>query len=104
MSQPELIPLAEQEAWAEALRGVPHGYHHTWEYAHAMHLTTGDPTFLYVLDDPAGRIACPLVERRRGGHLDVATPSGLSGFVGIRSWSEFSGRWAEFAHERGYVN
>jgi hypothetical protein len=68
-----------------------------------MHLTTGKPTFLYVLDFPAGRIVCPLVEREFNGYLDVATPSGLSGFVGIGPWSEIARKWSDFVRERGYV-
>lgn len=104
MAHVELIPLQAQDTWGEALRGIPHSFHHTWDYAHAMHRTTGYPTFLYCVRDATARIACPLVEREFAGYVDVATPSGLSGFVGTGSWSQFASHWQDFVHTREYVS
>ena len=104
MAEQELISVRAGSAWTEALRDLPHAFHHTWEYAHAMHLTTGYPTFLYHLRDGSKRLVCPLVERSFGGHVDIATPSGLSGFAGTIDWARAAPYWAEFARERSYVS
>ena len=104
MAQLDLIPLAAAEAWNDALNGIPHGFHHTHDFAYAMHLTTGYPTFLLSVRDGETRMACPLVEREFAGHVDVATPSGLSGFVGTAAWSWFAPHWSDFVRERGYVS
>jgi hypothetical protein len=104
MTQHELIPMQEGTAWAEALQELPHAFHHTREYAYAMHLTTGYPTFLYHLRDGSKRLVCPLVERPFGEHVDIATPSGLSGLAGTMDWARAASHWAEFVQERGYVS
>ena len=104
MAHQELIPLEAREAWEEALHGIPHGFHHTWEYAWAMRLTTGHTTLLYLWTEGEARLACPLIERPFGAYVDVATPSGLSGFVGSACWSRVAPRWNELARARGYVS
>jgi hypothetical protein len=101
--QRDLIPLEAGPAWDEALDAIPHGFHHTRAFANAMHLTTGYPTFLLSIRDGATRMVCPLVERELAGHVDVATPSGLSGFVGTGEWSRFAPLWHRFVRDRGYV-
>ena len=103
MARGELIPLDNREAWAKALSGIPHAFQHTAEYSHAMRLTSGYETFLYSFRDGATRLACPLVERDFRGYVDVATPSGLSGFVGTGSWADCACDWDELARERGWV-
>lgn len=104
MPDEELIPLAEQDRWEAVLDGMPHGFHHTWEHAYAAHLTTGHRTFLYAWRGAGMRIACPLVERDISGHVDIATPAGLTGFVGEGTWSEFAPNWSRFVASRGYVS
>src|SRR3712207_2334138 len=76
------IPLAERDRWRVALEDVPHGFTHTWEHCHAMHLTFGAPTYLYRLDCDGVSVVCPFIERRSRGAVDVATPPGISGFTG----------------------
>ena len=39
MSAVELVGLGEPDRWREALRGIPHGFAHTWESCHAHHST-----------------------------------------------------------------
>jgi hypothetical protein len=104
MSRHELIPVGAPEAWNRALRDLPHAFQHTWEYAYAMHVSTGYPTFLFHLRDGDLRLACPLVERAVGEHVDIATPSGLSGLLAKGDWSDLAPHWDEFVRERGYVS
>lgn len=104
MADHVLVSLPERQAWTDALCGLEHGFQHTWDFAYAMHLTTGYRTFLYCFDDGESRLACPLVERPIDGVLDVATPSGLAGFVGFGAWSRFEAHWHRFVRDRGYVS
>jgi hypothetical protein len=103
VSYDPFVPLEERDAWDQALQGISHGFHHTWEFAYAMHLTTRFPSFLYSLCNTEGRVVCPIVEREAGGFVDIATPSSLSGFVGSGSWVEFVPHWSAFVQEREYV-
>jgi hypothetical protein len=104
MPHQELIPLGARGEWAAALQGIPHGFHHTWEHCKAWHVTTGYRTFLYCFRDRGTRMLCPLVERELAGYIDIATPSGLAGFVGTGSWSRFAPHWSAFVREQGYVS
>lgn len=104
VAQLDLIPLEARQAWNEALDGIPHSFHHTQDFAYAMHLTTGYPTFLLLVRDGETRLVCPLVEREFAGYVDVATPSGLSGFAGTGRWSRFAPPWNDFVHDRRYVS
>lgn len=103
MSCNPLIPLEDRDSWGQALKDISHSFHHTWEFAHAMHLTTRATSFLYHLRNTRGGVACPIVERETGDYVDIATPSGLSGFVGSASWAEFVPHWSAFVRKRGYV-
>lgn len=98
------IPLADRARWEASLDGVPHDVGHTWRYCDALARTFDAPTFLYVFRDGDVRIVCPLWEREIGGHRDVATPPGLSGFVGTAPHPAFATHWTAFAAERGWVS
>lgn len=99
-----LIPLDEPDQWRDALVGIKHSFCHTWEHCYAMHLTTGDKTFLYTFEKDGVRIVCPIIEREIEGYTDIAKPFGFSGFVGTDKHPEFSKHWKEFALERGYIS
>jgi hypothetical protein len=102
----DIIGIDDPTGWRRALTGIPHGFNHTWEYCHAVTLTSGLRTFLYSFANDDARIVCPLSEREFGGHVDLVTPGGFSGFVGNRSCVEFSRHWNEFAAGRyvcGYI-
>ena len=94
--QQRLIPLENRLDWQRALTGIPHAFAHTWESCHAMHLSTGYPTFLYVGEKGEDRVLCPLAERHFSGYVDIVTPYGFGGFVGqadentLASWRDFS--------------
>lgn len=105
MSRPRhhRIPLDRPEDWDAALAGLPHAFAHTWASAHAMHLTTGLETYLYCFEAADVRIVCPVAERTLGGHVDIVTPYGFSGFVGTRGYPDFPRHWHEFARAQGYV-
>jgi hypothetical protein len=98
----ELIPLAARDDWLAALRGVPHGPAHTWGFCRAAAVTSGLATWLYVHDDGAARVICPLSERWFEGRADVVTPYGFGGFAGAAP-EGFAEAWARFARSRGWV-
>jgi hypothetical protein len=68
-----------------------------------MHLTTGFTTYLYSFVEAGTRIVCPIAERRYGGHVDIVTPYGFSGFTGDRECPDFPRHWRRFVADRGYV-
>lgn len=103
MLRERYIPLADADAWREALRGLPHGFFHTWESCAAMHLSTGAATFLYSLESGIHRTVCPFFERTYGGHVDIATPYGFSGFVGDLAYGHVSNSWRSSASSRSYT-
>jgi hypothetical protein len=97
------IPLESRERWDEAVGGVPHAIAHTWGYGHAMQLSSALPTYLYHFDPGAGRVVCPLAERRFQGYPDIVTPYGFGGFAGVGACPDFPERWLEFVTGQGYV-
>ena len=100
---PSLIPLSARDAWSSALIGLDHAFAHTWASCHAMHLTTGWPTFLYVFQSADATFVCPFAERTYEDAIDVVTPYGFSGFVGNGPVAGVLDAWYEFAREREYV-
>ncbi|MGY1670992.1 hypothetical protein [Geodermatophilus sp. SYSU D00710] len=98
-----LIPLEDRNAWERALHGIPHAFGHTWANCRAMQLTTGWPTFLYTWEAGSARVVCAVAERGEEGLVDVVTPYGFGGFVGIGAMTGMLKDWDEFARERGYV-
>ncbi len=105
MSAPgaRLVALDDPEGWRAALRGVPHAFAHTRASCHAMHLTTGWPTFLAVLEDGGDRVVCPVAERPWGEHVDAVTPYGFGGFAGRAASTAFLDGWRALARRRGWV-
>jgi hypothetical protein len=97
------IPLTAESEWAAALDGIPHAFAHTWESCHALWLTTAAPTYLYVWESDGGRVVCPFSERRFQGYVDVFTPYGFSGFVGVGDHFGVARSWHDFARQQGYV-
>ena len=104
MVREELIGLDDPARWAAVLASLPHGWAHSWENCHAQHLTTGYPTFLYCAHNSRVTVACPIAERAIEEHVDIATASGFSGFVGNGAWPGFAAHFREFARRRGYVS
>jgi len=97
------ISLDHPVAWRNALKGIKHGYAHTWDNCYAMHLTTGFPTYLYSFENDSARILCPIAERKYGNHVDIVTPFGYSGFIGNQPCSDFPNYWKDFVERKGYV-
>jgi hypothetical protein len=98
-----LIPLAERDAWKNALGRIDHAFAHTWESCYAMQLTTGWPTYLSVFESAAATFVCPIAERGYDGEVDIVTPYGFSGFVGNGPATAVLDAWHELARERRYV-
>jgi len=99
----ECVPLEAPQDWRSRLEGLRHGFAHTWESCFAMYLTSRAPTYLYCLSSPMGRAVCPLSERSSGGHTDIVTPYGFSGFTAAGTSFDPTTYLAEFAGTRGYV-
>ena len=104
MTDHPLIPLSDREGWETALADVPHGFHHTWDFAQMTWLTTGYTTYLHTLAVGDGRSVCAFVERPVGDQADVASVSGFSGFAGTASAATIERHWNELAAERGWVS
>lgn len=98
-----LIPLSDRNGWGRALEGIPHAFAHTWASCSAMHLTTGWPTFLWTWERGGSRAVCAVAERGRLGQVDVVTPFGFGGIVGIDVGPSVLESWSSFARERDYV-
>jgi hypothetical protein len=98
-----LIPLTDKESWQEALRGIPHGLAHTWDWCHAVEKTHGLPAYLYAFELDSVRIVSPIIERDFNGFVDITTPHGFSGFTGTGVCNEFAQMWVEFARTRNWV-
>jgi hypothetical protein len=103
MSSHRRIPLDARSEWGHALEDMPHGFAHTWAHCHAIHLTTGLPTYLYCFERDGARVVCPLSERRYRGQADIVTPYGFNGFTGTGNCHRFTEDWAEFVTGEGYV-
>jgi hypothetical protein len=103
MSRAWYLPLEDDRAWNDALEGVPHSYAHTRSYCHAMHLTTGYDSYLFVYERDGLRVVCPFAERTYEGFTDIVTPGGISGFTGAAGCPEVQELWAAFVGDRGYV-
>lgn len=99
----EVISIDQPAAWAAALEGLPHGFHHTWAACSAAQLNTGRPTYLYCAELGGTRVVCPFAERMRLGALDLVTPGGISGFAATGPAPGFAARWRDFALRRGAV-
>lgn len=97
------ISLSNPIQWKAALQGVPHAFAHTWENCHAMHLSSGYPTQLYVCEDNGVRVVCPIAEREFRGKKDLVTPYGFSGFTGNGVLPNLQQHWKSFAQDKGYV-
>jgi len=85
------------------LIGIPHAFAHTWENCYAMHLSTGNKTYLYTFELDGTRIVCPVSERQFRGKIDIVTPYGFSGFTGSKPLPGFSEYFRKFAANKGYV-
>lgn len=103
MPRESRIPLTAPSEWRDALDGIKHSFPHTWENAYAMHLATGNETYLYSFEADDVRIVCPIAERVFDGHTDIVTPYGLSGFAGMGVYQTFPDHWRQFARQQGYV-
>ena len=97
------IPLESPGEWKDAQKDISHSFYHTWENCHAMNLTTGYKTYLYVFEKENVKIICPVAEREYNGYVDITTPYGFSGFAGNRDFPDFINYWTEFAVKKNYI-
>jgi hypothetical protein len=98
-----LVPTSDPVSWQRALAGLPHAFGHTWESCRAMELTTGYETHLVEFRAGSARAVCPIARRPVGETIDLATPLGYSGFVGVGECSDFPEQWRRFARSLGAV-
>src|SRR3990167_4790594 len=101
----EFIPLANQAAWEQALKIVPHTYAHTYWYNFAIHGASGGKIFLYVGKSCGFQIIAPFVFRRPTPEdpIDITTPYGYSGFACIGENKEFPNEWKNFVQKNNIV-
>jgi len=99
----ELISLSSPELWKSRLKELPHQFGHTWEHCQAMHLSTGQPTYLYYFKVAGHTILCPISERTYQGHTDIVTPYGFNGFITNGDYQLFNIHWKKFMKSKGYV-
>jgi len=97
-----MIPADSQE-WDDVIKDFRHSFAYTRDSCHAMSLTSGYKTFLYVFEKDGIRIVCPVAERDFNGYKDIVTPYGFSGFTGTGNHPEFKNYWKEFVKEKNYV-
>lgn len=99
-----LIPTSDPDGWRDALDGLPHAFAHSWESCRAMELTTGHETHLVELRAGSARAVCPVARRPIGDAVDLVTPLGYSGFVGVGTCPDFPARWRRLARSLGAVS
>jgi Acetyltransferase (GNAT) domain len=98
-----LVPLDDRRGWESALEGVPHSFAHTWDNCHAIAGSSGHVTYLYSYQWADATIVSPLSERPIAAYVDIVTPYGFSGFVGVGDCPSFAAEWWRFAERQGYV-
>lgn len=103
MIDEQLITLDRPSDWKQTLKDIKHGFAHTWENCQAMFLTKGFPTYLYSIKIGDTHIVCPISERTYGGHTDIFTPYGFSGFISNKPCPEFLAYWKKFVESRNYI-
>lgn len=103
LSEHTRIGLDDRAGWQAALRDIPHGFAHTWEWCRAMAASSEGATFLYEYRHGDTRVVCPLSERSWQGTIDIVTPYGFSGFAGNGDCPGFAEAFHAFARQRGYV-
>lgn len=97
-----LIPV-ESTDWDDVIKDIGHSFAHTRESCHAMSITTGYKSSLYLFEKDGIRIICPVAEREFTDYKDIVTPYGFSGFTGTGIHPEFINYWNEFVKEKNYV-
>jgi serine/alanine adding enzyme len=97
----ELIPVEDRERWlaAHARDGLPT---QSWGYAHGL-AAAGRAPVLAVVEAGGARMLLPFVERDWHGHVDIATPLGLSGASFSAASPAPLALWREYAAGRGWV-
>ncbi len=103
-----LIGLDEPELWRAALATVPHAIAHDLAFRTALDSGRDDAkSFLFVAENGHGKAVCPILERPltqpSRSCVDIATPYGFGGFVGVGDLSGLDQAWRDFAKARGYV-
>ncbi|PWU08275.1 MAG: hypothetical protein C5B51_08110 [Terriglobia bacterium] len=102
-SYDRLIPLSQELDWHNALQGLPHAIGHTWDFWQAVHLTSGQDIYLYLLEEGDVRLICPFAERAYRESRDIVSLPGLSGFTGNGFSPVVMDRWTTWAREQRYV-
>jgi hypothetical protein len=98
--QVAILHLRDRSAWeaAHRLGGLPG---QSWTYAASLALS-GFDLRLAIAESDEGRLLLPFVERSWRGHVDIATPSGLSG-ASVQGSSRIWHGWRAYAREQGWI-
>ncbi|MDQ2974208.1 MAG: hypothetical protein M3R69_02210 [Acidobacteriota bacterium] len=98
-----LISLANAEDWEIAVSRVPHGPAHTHWYNAALAASIEDEIVLFEYASGEDRAVCPIVQRRYGKSVDVATPYGFGGFTSHGQCSGLPDEFRRLAIEQRWV-
>jgi hypothetical protein len=98
-----LLSLANPEEWAATISRMPHGPGHTHWYNAALSASTDDQIVLFDYGDGENRAACPLLLRRYGDSVDIATPYGFGGFTTQGRCDGLPDAFRRFASAQGWI-
>lgn len=98
-----LIDISDPIGWRAALENLPHSIAHTHGFASCMARISNRKTNLFIAEGSEGKAVCPIAERSFRGQMDVYTPYGFGGFVGIGDMKGLREAWTQLAKDRGYV-
>jgi hypothetical protein len=98
-----LISLANSEEWARVVSRVAHGPAHTHWYNAALAPSIEGEIALFEYADGENLAICPVVLRRYGESVDIATPYGFGGFAVHGNCTRLPDEIRRFAVEHGWV-
>ncbi len=98
-----LISLANAEDWETAVSRVSHGPAHTHWYNSALAASVEDKIVLFEYAAGENWAICPIVLRRYGESVDIATPYGFGGFATHGSCKGLPDEFRRLAIEQGWV-
>jgi hypothetical protein len=98
-----LISLANAEDWEGAVSRVSHGPAHTHWYNSALAASIEDEIVLFEYAEGEDCAVCPIVLRRFGNSVDIATPYGFGGFATHGRCKGLPDEFHRLAIEKGWV-
>lgn len=98
-----LLGADDDGAWDAALRGLPIAFGHQAGAVRAAARLLGAEPALWTCDADGGRAAVPLLLRRDGRGVDIATPAGFAGLVAVGAMPSLAEAWTRDWQSRGAI-